>query len=79
VYPELVKDFWMKVVVITRKVYDEFVQKMVADDPRLENKTPKEMGIRPFLGTEIKSSVAGLKISIRLEHIYEALRIPSNG
>jgi hypothetical protein len=53
VYPELVKDFWMKAIVITRKVYDEFVQKMVVEDPSLENKTPKKMGIRPFLGTEI--------------------------
>jgi hypothetical protein len=36
-----------------------------------------EMGVRPYLGREIKSYVAGLRISIRLEHIYEALRLTS--
>jgi hypothetical protein len=48
-------------------------------NPELANKTPKEMGVRPYLGIEIKSYVAGLRISIILEHIYEALRLTSTG
>jgi hypothetical protein len=57
----------------------EYVQEKIAENPDLKNKTPAGMGIRPFLGTEIKSYVAGLSISIRLEHIYKALRLPSTG
>jgi hypothetical protein len=37
------------------------------------------MGLRPFVATEIESFVAGIRISIRLSHIYEALRLPRGG
>jgi hypothetical protein len=79
VYAELVKDFWMKAVIVTKKDYNEYIRKKVEKNPDLAKKTPKEMGVRPYLGIEIKSYVAGLRISIRLEHIYEALRLTSIG
>jgi hypothetical protein len=52
---------------------------IVAKQPELKGKTPQEMGLRPFVATEIESFVAGLRISIRLSHVYEALRLPRGG
>jgi hypothetical protein len=37
------------------------------------------MGLRPFVATEIESFVAGIRISLRLSHVYEALRLPRGG
>jgi hypothetical protein len=78
-YTELVKEFWMKAHVITRKSYTEVVEKMKKEKPELREKSPADMGLRPFLGLEVESVVAGLKIYIRMEHIYEALKLSSGG
>jgi hypothetical protein len=79
VYSELVKDFWMKATITTKKTYTKYIEKLIENNPELAGKIPQEMGVRPFLGVEIKSYVAGLIVSIRLEHIYEALRLTSLG
>jgi hypothetical protein len=78
-YTELVKEFWMKVSVITRKFYTESLDKLIKEKPKLRGKSPAHMGIRPFYGIEIESCVAGLKVFIRMEHIYEALKLSSDG
>jgi hypothetical protein len=78
-YTELVKEFWMKASVITRKSYTEAVEKLKKEKLELREKSPIDMGLRPFLGLEIESCVAGLKIFIRMEHIYEALKLSSGG
>jgi hypothetical protein len=78
-YVDTVKEFWMKASVITKDVFIRKVKDMVAKNPELKGKTPQEMGLRPFVATEIESYVAGIRISIRLSHIYEALRLPRGG
>jgi hypothetical protein len=37
------------------------------------------MVLRPFLGTEIRSFVAGMNIAIRTEHICDAMKMSTNG
>jgi hypothetical protein len=37
------------------------------------------MGLRSFVSTEIESFVAGFRISIRLCHILEALKLKRDG
>jgi hypothetical protein len=69
----------MKASVITRKSYTEAVEKLKKEKLELREKSPIDMGLRPFLGLEIESCVAGLKIFIRMEHIYEALKLSSGG
>ena len=74
VYSELVKDFWMKASVITKDVYNRKIREMVEENPELKGKTPEQMGLRPFVSSEIESFVAGFRICIRLCHILETLR-----
>ncbi|WJX38845.1 NADH:ubiquinone reductase (H(+)-translocating) [Trifolium repens] len=78
-YTELVKEFWMKASVITKDKYIQRIKDMIKEKPELEGKTPKEMGLKPFVSTEIESFVAGFRISIKLCHIYEALKLESGG
>ncbi|KAK2429330.1 hypothetical protein QL285_027779 [Trifolium repens] len=78
-YTELVKEFWMKASVITKERYYQKIKDMVAENPELEGKTPKEMGLRPFVTLEIESFVSGFRVSIRLCHICEALKIDRGG
>ncbi|KAK2427390.1 hypothetical protein QL285_025973 [Trifolium repens] len=78
-YTELVKEFWMKASVITRDVHNRRIREMVEENPELRGKTPEQMGLRPFVSTEIESFVAGFRISIRLCHILEALKLERGG
>ncbi|WJX77819.1 NADH:ubiquinone reductase (H(+)-translocating) [Trifolium repens] len=78
-YTELVKEFWMKASVITRDVYNRKVREKIEENPKLQDRTPEEMGLRSFVSTEIESFVAGFRISIRLCHILEALKLKRDG
>ncbi|KAK2435050.1 hypothetical protein QL285_020134 [Trifolium repens] len=78
-YTELVKEFWMKASVITRDVYNKKVREKIEENPELQDRTPEEMGLRSFVSTEIESFVAGFRISIRLCHILEALKLKRDG
>jgi hypothetical protein len=79
VYLELVKDFLMKAEVFTKQDYDMFIQAKIAKHHSLKDKTPEEMGLRPFLGTKIRSFMAGMNISIRSEHIWDTMKLSTNG
>jgi hypothetical protein len=78
-YTELIKEFWMKASIITRESYNTNLEKLLQERPELRGKSPVEMGLRPFVGVEIESYVVGLRVSIRLEHIYEALKLSPVG
>ncbi|KAK2449193.1 hypothetical protein QL285_008411 [Trifolium repens] len=78
-YTELVKEFWMKASVITRDIYDKKVKETMEKHPEWKERTPEEMGLRSFYSTEIESFVAGFRISIRLCHILEALKLKRDG
>ncbi|WJX45346.1 NADH:ubiquinone reductase (H(+)-translocating) [Trifolium repens] len=78
-YTEMVKEFWMKASVITRDVYNKKVREKIEENPEFKERTPEEMGLRSFFSTEIESFVAGFRISIRLCHILEALKLKRDG
>ncbi|KAK2426802.1 hypothetical protein QL285_025433 [Trifolium repens] len=78
-YTEMVKEFWMKASVITRDAYNKKVREKIEENPELQDRTPEEMGLRSFVSTEIESFVAGFRISIRLCHILEALKLKHDG
>ncbi|KAK2449980.1 hypothetical protein QL285_009123 [Trifolium repens] len=78
-YSELVKEFWMKASVITRDIYNKKVKETMEKHPEWKERTPEEMGFRSFYSTEIESFVAGFRISIRLCHILEALKLKRDG
>ncbi|KAK2444435.1 hypothetical protein QL285_015462 [Trifolium repens] len=78
-YNELVKEFWMKASIITKAKYNERLKQLIKEKPELRGKSPPETAIRPFVTTEIESFVAGFRVSIRLDHIYEALKLSDVG
>jgi hypothetical protein len=69
----------MKASVITRDKYNAKLKKLMKERPELQGKSPIEMCLRPFVTTEIESYVAGFRISIRLAHIFEALKLSADG
>jgi hypothetical protein len=64
VYPNLVKDFWMKADVLNKSSFQRVAE---------SGKTTE------YLGQEIRSEVGGVCIRIRAEHIRQALKLPSKG
>jgi hypothetical protein len=49
----------MNATIVTKKTYIEHIEKLVESNPELAWKTPQEIGVRPYLGVEIQSYVAG--------------------
>ncbi|KAK2356334.1 hypothetical protein QL285_093676 [Trifolium repens] len=78
-YNEIFKEFWMKATVITKPKYQERLKELVKEKPELYGKTPAEMGLKPFISTEIESYVAGFRVAFRVDHIYEALKLSDGG
>ncbi|KAK2456875.1 hypothetical protein QL285_004202 [Trifolium repens] len=78
-YNEFVKEFWMKATIITKAKYQDRLKELIAEKPEFYGKTPAEMGLRPFVSTEIESYVSGFRVAIRLAHIYEALKLTEGG
>ncbi|KAK2389217.1 hypothetical protein QL285_062826 [Trifolium repens] len=69
----------MKATVITKPKYQERLKELVKEKPELYGKTPAEMGLKPFISTEIESYVAGFRVAFRIDHIYEALKLSEGG
>jgi len=68
-YENLVKHLWVRA-----SVYDKHAAKMeeaekVLIDPSLEGKSREEMGLEPFVDTEIRSSIVGVPVFINQEII----------
>ena len=51
----------------------------VTKDPSLRGKTRKEMNLKPFIQTEIRSAVMGIPITITEEVIAKACRVAPTG
>jgi hypothetical protein len=67
VYPNLVKDFWMKAEVVSKGTF------LAAQSKEEKGKTSG------FLGQEVRSEIGGVCVRIRAEHIRQALRLPFYG
>ncbi|KEH17503.1 hypothetical protein MTR_0010s0130 [Medicago truncatula] len=78
-YENLVKDFWVRAEVFDRKIAEEEEASVVKENPRLKGKSRTEMGLRPFKGTEIRSTVMGMEITITVETIAKACRCSNDG
>ena len=78
-YLTLVRHFWVRA-----KLYDQKAAKLEMDekvliDPSLEGKTCEEMGLEPFRGEEIRSSVLGIPVVISVDTIAGVIRRDSGG
>jgi len=78
-YENLVKHLWVRT-----SVYDKHAAKLeesekVLIDPSLEGKTREEMGLEPFVDTEIRSSIMGVPVFINQEIIAYVIGRASKG
>jgi len=78
-YENLVKHFWVRA-----SVYDKHATKLeeaekVLIDPSLEGMSREEMGLEPFVDTEIRSSIMGVPVFINQEIIAYVIGRASEG
>ncbi|KEH15602.1 hypothetical protein MTR_0752s0020, partial [Medicago truncatula] len=78
-YENLVKDFWVRAKVFDRRNAEEKEVRAVKENPILKGKSRTEMGLRPFNGTEIRSTMMGMEITITVETIASACRCSNDG
>lgn len=62
-----------------RKAAEEEESEMVKKNPKLKGKSRTEMGLKPFEGTEIRSAVMGMEISITADIIARVCRCENTG
>ncbi|MCI00907.1 hypothetical protein A2U01_0021931, partial [Trifolium medium] len=79
IFTKMVKEFWMK-----SKVYDDLSarvekEQIVLKDPSLKGKSREEMGLKAYNGTEIRSVIAGLDITITKAHFARLLCLEDRG
>jgi len=78
-YEALVRHFWVRA-----KVYDKIASvaeesQMVLIYPELEGKSREEMGLKPFVEDEIRSSICGIPVRIAQWHIESVLKAKASG
>jgi len=78
-YVKLVKYFWVRAEVYDLEAAKIQENQAVARDPSLKGKSRKEMGLKPFRRTEIRSSMMGVPITITEEVIAKACRVSVEG
>lgn len=78
-YENLVKDFCLKAEIFDRKAAQEEEKKLVTRNPGLKGNSRVEMGLKPFRGTEIRSTVMDMEVTITLEAITRACRCSNSG
>jgi len=63
-YESLVKHFWVRASVYDKHAAKLEEQEKVLIDPSLEGKSREEMGLEPFVDTEIRLSIMGVLVFI---------------
>jgi hypothetical protein len=80
IYPTLVKDFWLRAEVYDRESARRELEAKIAEDPENNiGKSRSELGLEPFSGTVIKSTVMGLKARITRSDLAQLLNVPNKG
>ena len=79
IYESLVKHFWVRASVYDKKAAKLEEDQKVLIDPSLEGKSRQEMGLEPFVDTEIRSSIMGVPVFINQETIAYVIGRISEG
>jgi len=78
-YENLVRHFWVKAHVYDKKATKLEETEKILIDPTLEGKSREEMGLEPFVDTEIISSIMGIPVFISQDVIAYVIRRASEG
>ncbi|MCI29265.1 NADH-ubiquinone oxidoreductase chain, partial [Trifolium medium] len=80
VYTILVKDFWPRCEVFTQEDADmEYAFKVAEDPENNTGKSRKDLGLKEFTETKIRSGVTDYEVTITQSTIAELLKIPNQG
>ncbi|RHN77841.1 hypothetical protein MtrunA17_Chr1g0159071 [Medicago truncatula] len=79
IYEVLVRQFWVRASVYDKVAAKQEEAQMILVNPTLEGKTREEMGLSAFKGTEIRSSVMGIPVTINEQVIAQAMRRDASG
>jgi len=78
-YENLVRHFWVRAHVYDKKAAKLEETEKILIDPTLEGKSREEMGLKPFVDTEIRSNIMGIPIFISQDVIVYVIRRASEG
>lgn len=78
-YQTLVRHFWVRASVYDKEGAKVEEAEKVLIDPTLEGKSREEMGLEPFVCTEIRSSIMGISVHISEDIIAFVIRRASEG
>jgi len=78
-YENLVRYFWVRAEIFDKDAAQAEVDHMVLIDPSLERKTRKELGLKEFTITEIRSNIMGILVTITEEVTSRACRRDAEG
>jgi len=78
-YLTLVRHFWVRAQLYNQKAAQLELEETVLIDPSLKGKTREEMGLEPFRGEEIRSSVLGIPVAISVDTIAGVIIRASGG
>jgi hypothetical protein len=79
VYPTLIKDFWLRAEVFDCEAARRELQEKIDEDPENnKGKSRAQLGLEPFTGTVIRSSVMGLKARITRGDFAQFLNLPNS-
>jgi hypothetical protein len=79
IYENLVNDFWLRVEVYDKEAARHEEKRAVEKDSSLKGRTREEVGLKPFEGMEIRSTVMGIPVTITEMVIAKACRVSSKG
>ena len=78
-YEAMVRHFWVRAKVFDKEASIAEERQMVLLYPELEGKTREEMGLEPFTGVEIRSSICGIPVRIAEWQIEAVLGVEASG
>jgi len=78
-YVYFIRHFWVRAFVYDKHVAKLEMEEKVLIDPSLAGKSREEMGLEPFVDTEIRSSIMGVPVFISQEIIAYVIGRTSEG
>jgi len=78
-YSELVKYFWVRAKMFDKRTVDKELRRARAHDPRNANKSRKELGLKEFFETKIRSSVLEALLVVTKGLISKLLKVDESG
>ncbi|RHN74111.1 hypothetical protein MtrunA17_Chr2g0306491 [Medicago truncatula] len=78
-YEVLVRQFWVRASIFDIDAARQEEAQLILVDPTLKGKTREEMGLLSFTGTEIRSNVMGIPVTINEHIIAQAMGRDTSG